>query len=476
MAVSNRPVGRVGKDPELIAFFILLGLAFLAGGIAAIVDGLPYLVLERGFTQVIIGTTVAVAGVLLLAMSWLLVELRRVRKALAASPALSARGEAVLAERASGVAVPIAVGAAGATAAAAAATAAGDATDSPDAGAPAPQPDLFGSLVAEHARRDEPASGWVPAATRFPPEPPPLSVPDEAPAPSPEVAPPPVEIGHARFAVGALPVPPPLLEADGHGALSPEPAPDGTAEPELPVAPGSHELENGEPRRDDERSDDERSEDDRDGEENTAEMPSPSGLDDLRLSLEDRLRQLDVTPAAESRPARDSVRTADELERAGAWMQRPADVESGASVASREPQSVVAGPSWDASVDAEVAWTVEVPAAGTEQEAERLESPEPEAEGAASPVTQVRVPDEEPAAAANDTHPEPAGTAQAADGPAAPEASDEGVVGAYQVGDTYFTIYADGSIQAQTPDGDYSFGSMEELKLFLASERNRLGV
>jgi hypothetical protein len=56
-----------------------------------------------------------------------------------------------------------------------------------------------------------------------------------------------------------------------------------------------------------------------------------------------------------------------------------------------------------------------------------------------------------------------------------PAASGEGIVGAYQVGEAHFTIYADGSIQARTPDGDYSFASMDELKIYLASEKSRLG-
>ena len=57
----------------------------------------------------------------------------------------------------------------------------------------------------------------------------------------------------------------------------------------------------------------------------------------------------------------------------------------------------------------------------------------------------------------------------------APAASDEGIVGAYQVGEAHFTIYADGSIKARTPEGDYSFASMDELKVYLASEKSRLG-
>ena len=81
--------------------------------------------------------------------------------------------------------------------------------------------------------------------------------------------------------------------------------------------------------------------------------------------------------------------------------------------------------------------------------------------------------------------PEPAaapagpGEPQPEEAPAAAEArpaSDEGIVGAYQVGDAHFTIYADGSIRARTPDGEYSFASMDELKVYLASEKSRLGV
>ncbi len=71
------------EDAALITIFILLGLALFGGGIAAIVDGWPYLVLERGFTQVIIGTVAATGGIILLALSRVLVELRRVKASLA---------------------------------------------------------------------------------------------------------------------------------------------------------------------------------------------------------------------------------------------------------------------------------------------------------------------------------------------------------------------------------------------------------
>ncbi len=39
----------------MVKLFLVLGLALLAGGAYAIVDGWPYRVLERGFTEVILG-------------------------------------------------------------------------------------------------------------------------------------------------------------------------------------------------------------------------------------------------------------------------------------------------------------------------------------------------------------------------------------------------------------------------------------
>ena len=48
------------------------------------------------------------------------------------------------------------------------------------------------------------------------------------------------------------------------------------------------------------------------------------------------------------------------------------------------------------------------------------------------------------------------------------------MIGAYQVGETQFTMFADGSIHARTPDGDYVFASMDELKAYLANEKDKL--
>lgn len=423
----------------MIAIFLVLGLGFLAGGIAAIVDGLPYLVLERGFTQVIIGTTVAVTGVVLLAISWLLVELRRIRRALDKIDTLPARGEAALQAPAGSGALPAAAGlaATGATAAVAmAAVERAGASDSQESGTGAPQPDLFGSLVTARMERAEPALGDIdlPSEAAMPPEPRLAEVAryDGEPEPRDYSAPslpeqedmaPPVRV--------TSPVSPGSTDGDREVETPPGAGPEGAAE-----LPGPDETALAE----------------------DEAIKASSGLDELRHSLEDRLRLLDLkTPGFE--PARPAAR--DPLEAASAWMAPPAPGE-------QEPQ----GPAAVADVE-ETGWETAVVEADElhivavdveEQPAAETPSAEP---GAVEP---------EEATIPAESEPETALADETGSEPPAPEASEEGVVGAYQVGDTQFTIYADGSIQARTPDGDYSFGSMEELKLFLASERNRLGV
>lgn len=425
----------------MIAIFLLLGLGFLAGGIAAIVDGLPYLVLERGFTQVIIGTTVAVTGVVLLAISWLLVELRRIRRALDKIDTLPARGEAALQAPAGSGALPAAAGLAAAGATAAVAMAAVERAGAPDSqvgGTAAPQPDLFGSLVAARMERAEPTLGDIdlPSQVATPPEPRLAETPElgDEPAyrddsvrsltaqeenlPAQDELAPPVRV--------TSPMPP--VSSDDETETEP---PLG-AEPEgAAMFPGPVEAV---PAREE-------------------AVKASSGLDELRHSLEDRLRLLDLKTSGFEAPRPPSP---DPLEAAGAWMERPAPGEP-------EPQDPTAAveveqPGWEAAVVE--AGELHLVAVDVEEE--------PEADmHAAEPEEATVPPESEPATA----------SAEEIDSePPVPEASEEGVVGAYQVGDTQFTIYADGSIQARTPDGDYSFGSMDELKLFLASERNRLGV
>jgi hypothetical protein len=56
--------------------------------------------------------------------------------------------------------------------------------------------------------------------------------------------------------------------------------------------------------------------------------------------------------------------------------------------------------------------------------------------------------------------------------PEAPTASDDGVVAAYNVGDSAYAMLADGRIRVTTPEGQYLFQSMEELKAFMAARRS----
>jgi hypothetical protein len=52
-----------------------------------------------------------------------------------------------------------------------------------------------------------------------------------------------------------------------------------------------------------------------------------------------------------------------------------------------------------------------------------------------------------------------------------PAASSEGVVAAYNVGDTSYAMFADGRIRVSAPEGQFMLGSMDELKSFMAARR-----
>jgi hypothetical protein len=82
----------------------------------------------------------------------------------------------------------------------------------------------------------------------------------------------------------------------------------------------------------------------------------------------------------------------------------------------------------------------------------------------APPDAPVQAPDDAPLDAPDDAPVEPAA-------PPSPAVSEDGVVAAYTVGDSAFTMYADGRIVAETPEGRYSFASMDELRLFMAERR-----
>jgi hypothetical protein len=67
-----------------------LGLLMLIAGLAAIGLGLPYILLERGFTQVIVGTSVATSGLVLSVLGFVLRDLRSLRASIAGMRAQAA--------------------------------------------------------------------------------------------------------------------------------------------------------------------------------------------------------------------------------------------------------------------------------------------------------------------------------------------------------------------------------------------------
>jgi len=54
-----------------------------------------------------------------------------------------------------------------------------------------------------------------------------------------------------------------------------------------------------------------------------------------------------------------------------------------------------------------------------------------------------------------------------------PVSSDEGIIAAYNVGDSSYAMLADGRIRVSTPDKQHLFMSMDELKLFMAERRSQ---
>lgn len=452
------------EDTDLIIVFTVLGVLMLAGGGYAIYDGLPYLVLERGFTQVIIGTVVAVTGVVVLALARVLSELRRVRLRLEARdgvgpkitraetpvppsplPEISAPAfpdrPAPPEERGRILPAAIGLGAGALAGAAATRAAAGEAerdgrvgTDSVGEHAETEQdePDLFASHLAEWDRETE------------------------------------------------------REDADRAEAVSPEPEGqvEEEADPEpsiLPIAQASE------------------------------DEPEPVTSEDLAVVVTDRDRPSHIEDT--DKPAEDVDPFADLLPPV---VESEVDPERAPAIAERAnpvPETVVEEPkrvedefgalrqslsqSWtrddpgarpDPTVPAEDRRLDEAgywmaPAGGRREpwfepvlippeEGSPASDGEDEAGEVLAPNTEPAIDDQqhEPAIVSAEDNVEPA--------PQEPEpaaASEEGVVGAYQVGDAYFTIFADGSIKARTKEGDYSFASMEELKAYLASEKSRLG-
>lgn len=465
------------KDTELIAIFTVLGLLLFGGGAYAIYDGWPYLVLERGFTQVIIGSIASSAGLIMLSLVWVVKEVRATRRALVEAMALRpeesvpatvvAEPQPAMPSRPefpsfSSKAAPAAIGAIAGAAATGAVAYALAPSDDDKASAPAEPPlsgdrDLFGALVTrslqESAEESEPEEAPEPeqiAAGEAEPLP---DMFDEAlSTPRPE------SVGHSVD-----------LAAEGH-----EPA-------ELVAAKiQSFDADENTIRHDEEPVpvEDQPFEDRTAARGETTEAPAAvengSELDEfsaLRASLAGHLNEPEhgagrIEPSFSAEP--DPFAAVESwMDRASPrrepWLDTPPAEEQAAAEA--EP------PLWPPRTEAH-AFDAPAEPAGDDAEAATMAD-------AAEPPHRDERPD------ADSTEPEPLSAHEepaephAEQAPAASEArpaSDEGIVGAYQVGDAHFTIYADGSIQARTPDGEYSFASMDELKVYLASEKSRLGV
>jgi hypothetical protein len=490
----------MAEDTPLIILFILLGLGFLGGGAAAIIDGLPYLVLERGFTQVIIGTVVAVAGVILLALAQVLAKLRALENRLSGTAmALSLAGAAGVAARepgepsapapspaspaglAPGAAAPsAAVAVAGALAGAGLAGAslggaglAGAAAADADRAEPEPaarpdEPDLFGAHLASVLGTPAAEPRETDAEAAEPPQAVSKSEagPDEGVAQTiepetlpafdpfrpidPEFAPLPAAFEGDDLAV---PLPardglPPLPEANEDTADASvdvaEPEPDAARRALPPASDIDDPL--------------------------TPAAPPATAADDEFDRLRESLAGLGLGPIGgrvEPRfdePGRPPAGP-DDLAAAASWMdsalgRRPTDFETPAGVEVEPPPRRL-----EPTLSADLSWPIldrddrSVPAWPPQTQQATAIEPVADADPGL-PETAQSEPEIEPAAAPVEP---------------APAASEEGIVGAYQVGEAHFTIYADGSIKARTPDGDYSFASMDELKVYLASEKSRLG-
>ncbi|MGX1787607.1 hypothetical protein ACWIGM_12735 [Bosea sp. NPDC055332] len=484
----------------MVKLFVVLGLALLAGGAYAIVDGWPYLVLERGFTEVILGALATIAGLILLALAAVLAEVRRLKGLVSGAMAVVAlsesragegplpnaapvRPEPALAKEPAreaghlGIATTLAAGA-GAAVVAGALTGLAQSEERPKEENP-DKADVADKAEGGDGHHSEPAE------TAAEPSQSPPAVAEE---PDSWLLPP------ASMALDAAPSdtePDERSESDEADETA-----EGLQEKqERPASAGNDEVS----QPDDAKGDATKGEDAKDEEAESSAasieepeatqqedevdaakqetVPAPSSEDQLWwpkierparaevASIDDEFNALrnqlaGVVNAPEVEPPR---RDSDALASSESWMApRPwppvtqprdlgvlgdADAEAAAKAA---PDEVKTEP-----VPAEN--EPAVPELETEAEPQEKEAPEPaSADAEVPPAEKV-----EPSAVGTKSDEEPA-------------ASDEGVIGAYQVGETQFTMFADGSIHARTPDGDYTFASMEELKAYLASEKDKL--
>ena len=448
----------------MIAIFTVLGFVLFGSGAYAIYDGWPYLVLERGFTQVIIGSIASSVGLILLALAWVLREIGALRRSLAegvpvraeaqaATDSVRAPWEAAREERLakSSAIAPAVIGAAAgaATAGAVADALVAPARETPPASETVPKPDrdLFGTLVAQRLEDTEPQQN------------------DEPDVPPPENAEPLPDMFAEDFVekVDEAREAPVAVETESHepaeivaAKIQPVAEDDALAHAAEPVvhpetAPEQEELIQA-------------------GHDESKPVDIDDGFDEFSALRESLAGHLNEPIPSGTRTEPSLAPEADPFAAAEAWMDKASPrkepwFESPAATGTAETEA--APPPWPPRTETPEFSTPSAPAAPETEEAPEAAAAEPD---------ETAPGEGDQSATATDAI--PAGDAPEEDQEASPEraTSDEGIVGAYQVGDAHFTIYADGSIRARTPDGEYSFASMDELKVYLASEKSRLGM
>lgn len=476
----------------MVKLFVVLGFALLAGGAYAIVDGWPYLVLERALAEVILGALAVIAGLILLALAAVLAEVRRLKGLVSGAMAavvLSeprsnerpapnealARSEPVLEKEHAPEAGPIGI-ATTLAAGAGAAVVAGALTSLAKAEEPAGEKASDKPEEADKTEDDDAADGkrsGDAGGVVAEPQQPPATVTGETddwllpPLPATLDAAP-SEARPDERSEGA--------EAEGKSEASEdEPDRPTSAGIDEPSQPDDEERDEAKPATvsvNEPEAEQVKDEGDTAKQETTPEpdedrlwwprIDHPStettaSIDDEFTALRDQLSGVVNAPEVEA-PRRDR----DVLGAAESWIApRP-----------WPPVTQPRDPGALSDVEAEIA--DKASPEGIEAETVAIREPaalEPEPEEEPTQVTDPAGAEVPPAETA-----ETAAKAKSDKEPSEdePAASEEGVIGAYQVGETQFTMFADGSIHARTPDGDYTFASMEELKAYLASEKDKL--
>jgi hypothetical protein len=378
-----------------------LGALGIIGGGVCLAWGLPYLVLEQGFTYAIIGSVLVTGGVLLIALGLLMRELRTMAGKMGGFSAQDA-------------AAAIAAGAVAAGSAVAAGIVAGQsAAEEPK---PPGKDDAQGELPLDAAHEPEPVATGAVLPEMQDPAQEPLA------EPALELVPPAGDVEPAEAVPASGPA---LPKASAFPSFDELPAPtrgaDALSLPPLdPVAPMP---------------------------------PAPADDEDpferLRrsLMLGEKPVRADALAAGMTPGPRVEPAISTDLPYVEDALPSPAlDDEGTGESATPEPEdhaeAVIAEAAADLAPQA---------AEGADEEPERDEADRPD------PIEELP---------GTDAAAPPAVTPSAPEGPAI---SEEGIVSVRHIGDSTYTMYADGSVKAQTPDGVLHFASVAELKAHLAN-------